>query len=168
MDDIRPAVRADVDQLIAAETYPAAREHLRERWELQSRGEALFLLSRRGDHVVGHAMLLRRSKYPAVEAAFRPAEINALHAYVQGQGIGTALIAAAEAIAQDWGREYVGLGVGLDNPAARRLYERLGYVEWTGGQLLDEWTEKDANGKIVRTHHDPCTYLLKPLTDGSR
>lgn len=163
MDDIRPATSADVDRLIGAEAHPAAREHLRERWRQQLRGEALFLLARRDGVVVGHTMLLRESKYPTVQKAYQPAEINALHAYVQGQGIGTAIVAAAEGIAAEWGRAYIGMAVGLDNPAARRLYQRLGYEQWTGGRVLDEWTENDADGNIVHTHRDPCDYLLKPL-----
>ena len=167
MDDIRPATSAEVDQLIEAEQHPAAREHLRERWAQQLRGEALFLLARRDGAVVGHTMLLRESKYPMVQAKYEPAEINALHAYVQGQGIGTAIVAAAEGIAAEWGRAYVGLAVGLDNPGARRLYERLGYEQWTNGQVLDEWTEKDADGNIIRSHRDLCEYLLKPLTSNS-
>jgi GNAT superfamily N-acetyltransferase len=163
MDDIGPATREDVDQLMAAENHPAAREHLRARWELHSRGEALFLLARRDGAIVGHTMLLRQSKYPAVQTAYNPAEINALHAYTQGQGIGTAIVAAAEEIARRWGRKHIGLAVGLDNPNARRLYERLGYRQWVAGQVLDEWTEKDADSNVIVTHRDPCDYLLKPL-----
>jgi ribosomal protein S18 acetylase RimI-like enzyme len=72
-------------------------------------------------------MLLRHSKYDEVRADVDPAEINALHAYVQRQGIGTAIIRVAEAIAeQDWRRSAIGLGVGLDNDPARTLYDRLG------------------------------------------
>lgn len=164
---IAPATQDDVDRLIASEPYPAAREHLRERWRLYSRGEALFLLARRDGEVVGQTMLLRRSKYPIVETAHNPAEINALHAYVRGQGIGTALIAAAEEYAREWQRTHIGLAVGLDNPGAQRLYERLGYHRWNQGQVIDEWTEKDADGNVTTFHRDPCDYLLKPLTEAA-
>ncbi|HEU4949003.1 MAG TPA: hypothetical protein VFT31_17780 [Kribbella sp.] len=51
----------------------------------------------------------------------------------------------------------------MDNPRARRLYERLGYVRWTGGQVLDEWTEQNEDGSIIRTHRDSCDYFLKPM-----
>jgi GNAT superfamily N-acetyltransferase len=43
-----------------------------------------------------------------------------------GQGIGTALIRAAEATARQFGHDRLILAVGVDNPNARRLYERLG------------------------------------------
>lgn len=43
----------------------------------------------------------------------------------RGRGFGTALMAEAERLAAPAGR--LRLGVGLDTPSARRLYERLGY-----------------------------------------
>ncbi len=161
--DITPATQAEVDRLIAP-AEPAARHHLRERWDLQQRGEGLFLLARRDGEIVGHTMLLSQSKYAAVRAAADPAEINALHAYVQGQGIGTAIIRAAEEIAAgNWSRSSIGLAVGADNPGARKLYERLGYDLLDGPPVVDIWTEQDAEGNIVRSHADPCDYLLKKL-----
>lgn len=160
--DIRPATQAEVDQLIAP-AEPAAQHHLRSRWEVQQRGDGLFLLAHRDGEIVGHTMLLNQSKYAEILAAHDPVEINALHAYVQNQGIGTAIIRAAEAIAADWSRPFIGLGVGADNPGARRLYERLGYQQWDGPQVLDNWTEQDADGNVVRAHADPCDYLLKQL-----
>ena len=45
----------------------------------------------------------------------------------QGQGIGTSLVGAAEALAAERGFGAVELGVEDSNPRARRLYERLGY-----------------------------------------
>ena len=161
--DIRPATQAEVDQLIAP-AGPAARHHLRERWETQQRGDGLFLLAHRAGEIVGHTMLLNQSKYAEVRAAHDPVEINALDAYVRGQGIGTAIICATEAIAADWSRSAIGMAVGADNPGARRLYERLGYQLWDGPQVIDTWTEQDAEGNIVRSHADPCDYLLKKLT----
>lgn len=164
MMDIRPATRDAVDRLLVVDDHLGRRDQLLQRWELQDSGEDLFLLASRDGEFIGHTMLLRRSKYPAVQAAYAPAEINGLHAYVQGQGIGTAILSAAEEYAQHWGLEQIGLAVGPDNVGARRLYERLGYQEWTAGQVIDEWTEKDADGNVIEEHRDPCDYLLKPLT----
>jgi ribosomal protein S18 acetylase RimI-like enzyme len=47
---------------------------------------------------------------------------------LQGQGIGTTLVHAAEALAAERGYRSVELGVEDSNPKARRLYERLGYL----------------------------------------
>jgi ribosomal protein S18 acetylase RimI-like enzyme len=48
----------------------------------------------------------------------------------RGQGIGTRLMAAIEAAAQDAGFVQISLSVDADNPA-RKLYERLGYATLT-------------------------------------
>ncbi|TDO60972.1 acetyltransferase (GNAT) family protein [Kribbella sp. VKM Ac-2571] len=124
----------------------------------------MYLIAERDGEIVGQTVLLRRSKYGEVRADVDPAEINGLQAYVRRQGIGTAIIRAAEAIAAgEWNRSAIGLAVGLDNDPARALYERLGYEPWSGPQLLDHWTEQAADGSVVRTHSDPCQYLLKPF-----
>ena len=161
--EIGPATRDDVDQLLVVDDHLGRRDQLLQRWELQNNGEDLFLLARQDGEFVGHTMLLRRSKYRAVQEAYAPAEINGLHAYVQGQGIGTAILAAAEDFTRQWGVTQLGLAVGPDNVGARRLYERLGYREWTQGQVVDEWIEKDADGNVIELHQDPCDYLVKSL-----
>ncbi|WP_255512203.1 GNAT family N-acetyltransferase [Kribbella sp. VKM Ac-2571] len=143
---------------------PAAQHHIRGRWDVQQSDGGVYLIAERDGEIVGQTVLLRRSKYGEVRADVDPAEINGLQAYVRRQGIGTAIIRAAEAIAAgEWNRSAIGLAVGLDNDPARALYERLGYEPWSGPQLLDHWTEQAADGSVVRTHSDPCQYLLKPF-----
>jgi GNAT superfamily N-acetyltransferase len=160
--DIGPATRDALDQLLAIDDHQGRREHVLQRWERQNAGD-LFLLASVDGELVGHTMLFRQSKYPAIDAAYGPAEINALHAYVHGQGIGTAIIAAAEQFARQWGKTHIGLAVEPDNDGARRLYDRLGYRPCPDGRVIDEWTEKDADGNLIELHQDPCDYLLKPL-----
>jgi GNAT superfamily N-acetyltransferase len=162
--DIRPATSADVDRLIASlAEYPASQHHIRGRWDTQQSGEGVYLIAHSDGEILGQTMVLRESKYAEVRAAEAAAEINGLHAYVQKQGVGTALIRAAEAVATEWTRPAIGMGVGYDNPGARRLYERLGYHLWDGPPVTDSWTEQDADGTVVRTHNDPCDYLIKTL-----
>jgi ribosomal protein S18 acetylase RimI-like enzyme len=161
---IRPATPADVERLVGKfAANPVTQHHTPERWATQESGDGLFLLAHRAGQIVGHSMVLRQSKYAEVRADVDPVEINGLHAYAPNQGVGTALIAAAEAAAVEWGRPVIGLGVDLDNPGARRLYERLGYRMWAGPQVIDIWTEKAADGTVVRTHAEPCDYLVKTL-----
>jgi hypothetical protein len=66
----------------------------------------------------------------------------------QRRGIGTALVHACEAAARARGHDVLILGVGLDNPDAKRLYERLGYVDWRRGSIVTRWTEPDGRGGI--------------------
>jgi ribosomal protein S18 acetylase RimI-like enzyme len=162
--EIRPATAADVDRLIASfAEHPGSQHHVRGRWDTQRNGDGLYLIAHRDEEIVGQTMILRASKYAEVRAAQDPAEINGLHAYVQNQGVGTALIRACEQVATEWTRAAIGLGVGHDNPNARRLYEHLGYQLWSGPPVTDTWTEQDATGTVVRTHNDLCDYLVKAL-----
>ena len=48
----------------------------------------------------------------------------------RNNGIGTHLLAEAERRLRDLGHRRVALGVRVDNDAAIRLYERLGYRRW--------------------------------------
>ncbi|MBB5834461.1 GNAT family N-acetyltransferase [Kribbella italica] len=162
MLEIRPATRQDVERLLDVAASPARRAHLESRWVEQEQDDAVFLLAHDEGGIVGQTSLLRTSKYAEVAAAHDVAEINGLHAFVQGAGVGSALIAASEELARAWRRDAIGLGVGLENPGAARLYARLGYQP-TQFRVIDEWTEVDADGTVLVTHRDPCDYLLKPL-----
>lgn len=68
----------------------------------------------------------------------------------RGRGIGSALVRAAE---QTRGIARLSIGVGVDNHAARRLYERLGYVG-TGELTTTTYTYVDATGEHEATETD--------------
>lgn len=159
---IEPCTEDDLEVLLADDPSPHLAAHHRERFALQCADEATYLLAWRGDLNIGRATVYVESKYHAVRCA-RPgtAEINALEADPQGRGTGTALIAAAEAIAARNGHPALGLAVEPSNPRARRLYERLGYRSWGHGQVIDEWTEVHADYTI--RHRDACDYLIRPI-----
>jgi GNAT superfamily N-acetyltransferase len=76
-----------------------------------------------------------------------------LHLEVLGQfqrrGIGTALIRAGEDAARQLGHGRLAMGVGVDNPSARRLYERLGYTDWGHGTVETSWREHHGAGPPV-------------------
>ncbi len=82
-----------------------------------------------------------------------------------GHGIGTALILASEQEARRREVTVLGLAVELQNHGARRLYERLGYVRWEHGLVIDQWAETDDQGRILREYADECFYLTKALGD---
>jgi GNAT superfamily N-acetyltransferase len=67
----------------------------------------------------------------------------------QRRGIGTALIHAGEDTARRLGHQRLAMGVGVDNPDARRLYERLGYTDWGHGTTVTSWQEHDPAGQPV-------------------
>lgn len=136
--------------------------HHEECWASQLRQEAVYLLAWHGTEVLGRVTLLLRSKYPEVRSSLaQVAEMNALEARPQGQGIGTALIMAGEQEASRREARMLGLAVEVQNHGARRLYERLGYAQWEQGLIIDRWMERDHNGGVVREHADECFYLTK-------
>jgi GNAT superfamily N-acetyltransferase len=130
----------------------------------QLRQEAVYLLAWHGTRVVGWVTLLLRSRYPEVRSLLAEgAEMNAVEARPQGQGIGTALIRASEQEAKRRAAPILGLAVEVQNNGAWRLYERLGYALWEHGLVIDRWMQFDDNGKVVKEHADDCFYLTKPL-----
>lgn len=161
---IAPCSAEELEVLLSLDLPSHVATDHRERFALQRKGEATYLLAWQGNRNVGRATLYAQSKYEVVrESHPGVAEINALDANPQGRGTGSALIAAAEAVAGRRGHSEVGLGVELSNSRARRLYQRLGYTLWGGGQIVDEWTEHHDSGADIR-HADLCDYLIKPLT----
>lgn len=85
-----------------------------------------------------------------------PPEVRNVHVVEarRGQGVGTALLAAAEqavwrraaeSSSGDTDELAVQLWVGLENPAARRLYERLGY-RLTGERASTTYSYVDDDG----------------------
>lgn len=138
---VRPCVEADVASVTATEP-PGARVAER-MFARHQRGESLYLIAWLGVDPVGSG-----------ELVFEPyRELRSLHVSeaLRGRGIGTAIIRAAEEVSRDAGE--LSVGVGLENPAARRLYERLGY-RGTGEVTTTTYTYVDADGEHEATETD--------------
>lgn len=84
----------------------------------------------------------------------------AVHPALQGCGIGTMLVAAGEQRIRDRGLELAEIGVEQDNPRARALYERLGYVAYDSE--LAGWDEEGPDGE-VRRRETMCILMRKHL-----
>jgi ribosomal protein S18 acetylase RimI-like enzyme len=85
----------------------------------------------------------------------------ATHGDLQGLGLGTALIAAAEKRIRRRGFTVARVGVEDDNPRARALYERLGYQEV--GRRAVSWEAEAADGSLF-IYHTVVTEMDKTLT----
>ncbi|MEU0405312.1 GNAT family N-acetyltransferase [Streptomyces sp. NPDC006197] len=79
---------------------------------------------------------------------------------LQSCGLGTLLVRAAEQRIRDHGLYGAELAVEEDNPRARALYERLGYVAY--GRAPDAWDEEGPDGS-VRRHETMCVLMRKGL-----
>ena len=161
--EIRPGSADDRTVLVAV---LGERHWFTDRLARQQRGGGVVLVAWLAGRPVGEVFL---DCEPATEPEVRrqlPGVPRLDHLEVAGplwgRGIGTALIRAAEATARQLGYERIALGVGLDNPKAQRLYERLGYGDWGHGTVVGTWVEHPDDGPPV-TLSEVCDMLVKFL-----
>ena len=79
----------------------------------------------------------------------------------RGMGIGSRLVEACEMEATRRGFNQIGIAVGVENPAAQRLYQRLGY-QITGASYTDSWSYQNARGETVHVE-ESIVDLIKTL-----
>jgi len=136
---------------------PASRGYARGALARQRAGVTDFLVALVDGVVVGSGEL----------TAGEPAQLKSLavEAEARGQGVGSAIITAAEAIVAErvglngLGHRLLGWGVGLDNERAAALYERLGYVR--SGVVTTTTYEYVDNFGVTRTATETDEDLVK-------
>jgi GNAT superfamily N-acetyltransferase len=140
------------------------------RYATQKRGEGLYLIAWHHNTPIGHFLL--RWSGPNDEPVTKLVDIThsafleaGLTVYeYRKQGVATAIIQEAERLAKEKGCTCIGLEVGINNPEAKRLYEKLGYVDWGHGDFLISWEQIDENGnKGIGT--EVVIYMQKSLID---
>jgi ribosomal-protein-alanine N-acetyltransferase len=122
---IRPGIPADLPRLTAIENEAFAGDRLSQRAlarHLRSPTAGLLVAVAADGTVVGYALLLFRRN-----AAVARLYSLAVGLAARGQGLARRLIAAAEEAAAGRGAAAMRLEVRVDNLAAIRLYEALGY-----------------------------------------
>jgi GNAT superfamily N-acetyltransferase len=161
--EIRSAADGDLDALVAV---LGQRHYFSEHLARQRDGHGVLLVAWVAGGPVGDLFL---AWPPADQPPIReqlPGVPQLTHLEVldpvRRRGVGTALIRAAEDVARGFGHDRIGLAVGLDNRNARRLYERLGYVDWGHGTVVVSWVERDHHGPPVRSS-EICDVLVKRL-----
>jgi GNAT superfamily N-acetyltransferase len=132
--EVRALAASEVARLEREE--PPGRGFARAMWALQEAGASVLLVAWDGERPLGSGQLDLRGELP---------ELRNLHVEeaVRGRGVGTAIVRAAEARVTP-GRLTV--GVALDNPRARALYERLGY-RGTGRITTSAYEYVDHDGR---------------------
>jgi GNAT superfamily N-acetyltransferase len=163
--EIRPGSEADLAALVAV-LGQLPDDFFTDRLARQQDGRGVLLVAWLDDRPVGDVYLaLEPADVPQVRRHL-PGVPQLIHLEVVGplqrRGIGTALLHAAEDTARRLGYEQITLAVGVDNPGARRLYERLGYVDWRHGTIVASWQERDRDGPPV-TVSETCDVLVKRL-----
>ncbi|MGN7169436.1 GNAT family N-acetyltransferase [Paenibacillus cellulositrophicus] len=144
-------------------TYPQHR-----RFEVQRKGEGVFLIAWHNNHPIGHFLL----RWSGPEDPRVTQYIDVTHsAFLEGgltkegyrkKGVATAVIREAEKLASERGCTHIGLEVSSkDNPEARRLYEHLGYIDWGYGEFQISWEYHDKHGTSTRS--DIVIFMQKPI-----
>ena len=139
----------------------------RDRLVRQQLGHGELFVAWRHDAPVGNVYLWRERPFEAPVRArlgWTPTinHLEVLPAW-RDRGIGTVLVRAAEEHASGLGYWRLGLGVGVDNVAAQRLYERLGYADWGHGLVEAVWQEPDPDGGFHEVSLS-CFWLVRQLT----
>ena len=164
--EIKPLQKAEIPLLDAHLDVErlAGRHH--DRFTQQQDGRLTYLIAWLDRIPVGHAMVRwegttdayvadRISDCAHVEDLFVMPELRS-------QSIGTRILAYGERLAMERGFTQIGLAVGIDNPRARALYERLGYEDTGFGVFEIGGTYTDIHGK-QREWREVCEYLAKML-----
>lgn len=147
MIEVRPLTDADLPAVDAR--LPLHR--------LDQQGERTYLIAWDTDEPVGHAHIAwnGHGSIPEIQDAFVLPERR-------GEGIGSALTSAAEREASERGHGQIGLTVSVANIRARRLYERLGYVD-SGEEPQRVSGTITLRGEALEVD-DTLLWLVKPLT----
>lgn len=162
---------AEVDQLelLVKQFSPDNPMFQYNRYDVQSKGEGLYLIAWDHEVPVGHFLL--RWSGPEDDAVTQYINI-AQSAYLeagltiekyQGKGVATAIISECERLAKQKGCHHIGLEVGLENFKARRLYEKLNYKDWGYGTFQISWECLDEDGKMAIESEVVMTYMKKAL-----
>jgi len=166
---IKPAEASQLEVLeheFSPETL--SKPHYR-RYEVQQRGEGIYLIAWHDHTPVGHFLLRWSGPDDAQVMQYVDVtksaclEAGATSVAYRRKGVATALIREAERVARTKGCRQIGLSVGsTDNPEEKRLYEHLGYVDWGRGEFLISWEYIDTHGN-QGTESEVVTYLHKRL-----
>ncbi|OHV46523.1 acetyltransferase [Parafrankia colletiae] len=163
---IRECREQDLELLETCKPSPGRTRRHAIRFDRQQRGLSTYLTAWVDGLPAGTGEILWSGcAAPEVHQIYsRCPELNGLDVWPaerQSQGIGTAVIRAAEARTYDRGYHQIGLGVTDDNPRAAALYLRLGYQE-TGCLYLDRYYYLDDHGHRHDVA-DPARFLVKQL-----
>lgn len=115
-------------------------------WQFHQTGEATVLIADLNGFPAGQ-IVIHWSGKPA-HLDFPDQQSLRVHPMLRGFGVGSRLIETSEQFVAGRGYKSVGLSVSVENHAARRLYERLGYGV-IGESYEDRWSFVNARGETV-------------------
>jgi ribosomal protein S18 acetylase RimI-like enzyme len=125
-------------------------------------GRRLLLVADLDGYPVARLFIQLAAGHPRYADGSERAYLYSLHVMppLQGLGIGTSLLTAAERLLVERGFRWASIAAAKDNPRARALYERLGYH--VIAENPGKWSYTDPDGMV---HHvdEPSWILGKEL-----
>lgn len=157
----RLATYGDLPKLEWFGQYTHFRALFRRTYQEQLQHRRLMLIADCNDFPIGH-IFIQLTSGEAGDAGRRHAYFYSLRVLemFRGHGLGTRLIAEAEALAAEAGCRGVTIAAAKDNPRARRLYERLGFR--MVGEDEGKWNYLDHENRMHYVH-EPCWVLEKRI-----
>ncbi|HEX2922621.1 MAG TPA: GNAT family N-acetyltransferase [Chloroflexota bacterium] len=154
------------EELRGLEMLSGPPEKHRQRLSLQQHDLGIYLVALSDGLPVGHALVKRDGaadeaiasrlqRCPDLEDLFVRPDLRSM-------GIGSSLLARAEEWARHEGYRCIGLGVGIDNLRAHKLYTGNGYRDSGLGRYPHKVHYHDGKGRH-RTRNEVCVYLIKQL-----
>ncbi len=163
---IRPATPDDLPGLEWFGQFWRYRNLFRHTYEEQKAGRRLMLVADLNGFPVGRLFVQIGPANPLYADGWSRGYLYSLHVMtpLHGQGIGTQLIRTAEHLLTEHGYTWATIAAAKDNPRARRLYNRLGYVCFH--EDPGEWSYIDPDG-VKHQIVEPCWVFEKRLTEES-
>ncbi len=161
----RTATPSDVELLERFWPTPSVPDIHRQRFTVQTEGQARFLVALHEGVPVGFVLL--RFAPPVGQAA----QMYPDSTYVEGlavsdawqrRGVATRLMNRLETLSSALERPTIGLYVGLENGPARALYTRLGYRPSTLPPFHVTWAIQTESGALAEDG-ETCDFWLKSL-----
>ncbi len=173
---IRPIQPGDVDLLCQRMGEDDGASH-RSYLDKQSRGEGVYLIAWDGNEPVAHLFIrwTGNTEVPRIVDRYPQAAQFAdcpefCEVYVmaerRSQGIGTQLLRQALQLARERRASQATLCVDTENPRARSLYERLGFVEPGIGTFTTSGVLVDEAGRERPWQNGPQVMLVRRLKNG--
>ncbi|MDO8513525.1 MAG: GNAT family N-acetyltransferase [bacterium] len=132
MISFQPIIRAcrETDIKLLEKYFSGDEENHRARLDRQKKGLSIYLIALIDSRPVGHLDIrwqgCKNEKVKNFVGECPELSAIAVRPNFRSKGIGTNLVKSAEKIVANERFEQVGIGVGIENERAKKLYERLG------------------------------------------
>ncbi|MEV7038034.1 GNAT family N-acetyltransferase [Amycolatopsis sp. NPDC051061] len=137
-----------------------------DRWTRQQKDQGVLFFAWLGNRPAGAVYLwLEAAEEPPIRWHLPDVALLThlqIHPELRNCGVGPALVEAVEEHLIEHGHERVALAVRTDNPAAARLYDRLGFEDWGHGEVICYAQAILPDGGVLEVP-ERCYVLVKDL-----